>query len=128
MENHRHGEDGSIIFEEPSPVEEVTEAAVRIAQIEAERDVTLAKIQAKMVDPELEAENAALRAELETLRAIVSPPAPEVDPEPVVIVQADDVAPEADVEVSEDEETLPEPELVPEETPSKRKSVGLGMW
>ena len=67
---------------------------------------------------------AAALAELETLRALVTPPAPEVEAEaePIVIVAEDsseDVA-----EAVEDEESLPEPELV-EEPKTKTRHAGF---
>lgn len=123
MDNHTHDLDtGEMILAEPAPVVEVTEAAVKIAQIESDRDIALAKIAAKQIDPDLEAENAAMRAELETLRALVAPPEPAPEPEPVVVVADPQDEPESEPD------SLPEPELVPDEPEPSRKPVGLGVW
>jgi hypothetical protein len=128
IEEHSHDIDGHVIISEPSPAETeleateaVTDASVEIARIEAEKEITLAKIAAKELPNDLEAELAAAQAELATLRAIVSPPPPEVEESPAPIVVVDDSA-------SEDQggelESLPEPESTPVET-ERRPSHGM---
>jgi hypothetical protein len=129
MEDHAHDIDGHVIISEPSPVEAelvaaevVTDASVRIAEIEADKEITLAKIAAKMIDPELEAQLAAAMAELETLRAIVNPPAPEpTEPAPVVVVS------DGDGQADDDslEPSLDEPENVPPEPAAHKSSHSM---
>lgn len=68
MEDHRHGEDGSVIVvpvTEPEVIEAeaLAEASVEVARIEADRDVTLAKLAARTVEPDLEAQLAAALAQ-----------------------------------------------------------------
>ena len=123
IEDHTHDIDGHVIITEPSPAETeleatevVTDASVEIARIEAEKEITLAKIAAKTVEPDLEAQLAAAEAELETLRAIVSPPAPEMEDSPAPVVVVADEPTESDTEP----ESLPEPESAPAE-PAERK-------
>lgn len=71
------------VVEAPDP-EPIADAAVRVAEIEANRDITLAKIEHRAVDDELLAQVAALTAENEALRAQLAPPAEEV---PVVVAE-----------------------------------------
>lgn len=98
-------------------------AAVEIAGIEAERDITLAKIAAKSEDPERGEEIARLRGELTGLRELVqrlAPPPPEPEPVPVPVPVPD---PESDPVV--DEPAVEAPPVV-EPAPSssrKRQSV-----
>ena len=133
IEDHAHDELGHVVISEPSPAETeleatevVADSAVEIARIEADKEITLARIAAKMVDPDLEAQLAAAQAELETLRAIVSPaPAPEpVEAAPVVIVAEDGSQDDA-----EPVESLPVPDAVDQVPEQPRhKPAGLGMW
>jgi len=108
-----------VVVEEAVDLEPVAEAEVEIARIEADRDVQVAKIEAKVADDEIVAELAALRAEVEVLRAQA---APEPEQEQAVVVVAD---PEPEPEpVAE-----PEPPVVePSEEPAakKRKSAWWG--
>ena len=129
MEDHAHDIDGHVIISEPSPAAEelaaaevVTDASVRIAEIEADKEITLAKIAAKMIDPELEAELAAAHAELETLRAIVSPPTPEPTETAPVVVVADE-----DHQADDDslEPSLDAPESVPPEPAAHKSSHSM---
>jgi hypothetical protein len=127
MENHTHGDDGMMILSEPEPVAELTDAAVEIARIEADRDVTLAKL-AKGLELDLaDTDIDVLRAERDLLReqltALTTPP-PQEGTDPVVIV-ADDASQDQPEVI---DETLPAPEsVIEDESPAPRK-VGLGMW
>jgi hypothetical protein len=129
MENHTHGIDGNVIISEPSPdeaqleaVETVSSAEVEIARIQSDRDIALAKIAAKTVEPDLEAELAAAQAELETLRAIVNPPTPEpVDQAPVVVVADGDGQGDED----DEEPSLESPENVPAEPAAHKSSHSM---
>jgi hypothetical protein len=131
MDDHQHGADGHVVITEPSPAEAeleaaavVTDASVEIARIEADRDVTLAKISARTYQPDIEAELAAAREEIETLRRQLEPPAPVADDQaPVVIV--DDSASEDQAEPTE---SLPEPDEHSEPAERRRKPLGLGVW
>jgi hypothetical protein len=131
VEDHRHADDGSVIEVVASAEEHVAEtevvasADVEVARINAERDIALARIQAREVPRDLEAELAAALAELDALKIAMQPPVAEIPPEvpaaPVAIVN--EVAPEP-------EPSLPEPEHHHEE-PKPRKSSGsggLGFW
>lgn len=68
-------------------VEETVEADVLIAEIEANRDVTIAKIAAKAEESHDETEVEVLRGEMRVLREMVErlSPAPEPEPVPVVL-------------------------------------------
>lgn len=114
VEDHVHGDDGTVIAPAVEAEAAVIEAPatgendVRIAEIEAERDITLAQIQTATPDPEVleteiaiaeaestaefdaAAEIAALREEIAALRE-----GPAVTAEPVVIGQDEPVADEA---------------------------------
>lgn len=110
----------------PPVAEDVIRADVEIARINADRDIQLAKLAAKVaVDEELhEAELAAAhesgRADgIETGVEIVSPepePVPEPMPAPDPVVIVDDV-PE-----------VPAPPAAEEHRERKPKKTGLGMW
>ncbi len=111
---------------ETAVVPDVATAAadVEIAQIEAERDIKLAKITAEAIDNEQETEIARLRGELAGLRELVervAPPPPEPDPEPVPVV----IAPP-------DPEPVDEPPAVeappPVETAPPRSSKKQNPW
>ena len=86
-----------IVIEEAPDTEPIADAAVEIARIEADRDVTITKIENRAADEELLATVAALTAENEALRAQLAPPEPEV---PVIVA-----------------EPAPEPEAEPEGAP-----------
>jgi hypothetical protein len=126
MEDHVHGDDGHVVVAD-APDIEIIEAPstssddVRIAEIQAEKEIALAKLQLKAVEPDLEIALAAALAEIEALKLAMAPP----EPAPIVIE-----APEVAEPVSEpvEQESLPEPEDVTEHQEHKRKSVGLGMW
>jgi hypothetical protein len=126
MDNHRHGEDGIILYDESpaaAEVEAVEVAAgadVEIARVNAERDLALAKLDIKREElwqearvVELEGQLAGIRETLQTLMPEPEPePAPAPAPEPVVIEPpVDDVAP------------APEPVEAAEE-PAPKKSKG----
>lgn len=83
-----------VVVEEAPDLEPVADAAVEIARIEADKEVTITKIQHRALDDELAVELAALRAENETLRAQLAPPEPEEVP---VVVEAP-AEPEAEPE------------------------------
>jgi chemosensory pili system protein ChpA (sensor histidine kinase/response regulator) len=99
---------------EPEVPEAVTDAAVEIARIDADRDIQTAKIYAKGNDEDTAALLAAMAARIEILEAERTPPEPE--PEPVVIVA--DPPPEPE----------PEPEPGPAgdlpEAPKEEKRTG----
>jgi hypothetical protein len=127
-EDHRHAGDGSVI-EVPVAAEHVAEtelvasAEVEVARIQAERDIALARIAAREVPRDMEAELAAALAELDALKTAMQPAVvetPEPPPAPVAIVN--EVAPEP-------EPSLPEPEPEHhEDKPRKSSSSGLGFW
>jgi hypothetical protein len=109
---------------ETDAVAEVAAADVQIAQIQGETAIKLAQIEAKQVDPERDAEIAALQDEVATLKALLAPPAPVADPAPAPIVVdapvvADDPA---------DELSPPDVEKPHEPKPRKSSSAGLGFW
>ena len=74
-----------VLVEEAVDVEPIADANVEVARIEAERDVTIAKISAKMEEKHDETEIEVLRAEIRALRDLIAPPVPEPEPAPVVI-------------------------------------------
>jgi hypothetical protein len=96
---------------------EVVSADVEIARINADRDVTLAKIGARVEehvsDVDQAAELAAAEATAEALEEIVSPPEPEPSETPVVVVESEptEEAPDSPVpaaeEISEPSESKP---------------------
>jgi hypothetical protein len=90
-----HPDPEPVVIEEAPDTEPIADAAVEIARIEADKEVTITKIQHRAIDDELAVELAALRAENESMRAQLAPP----DPEPVEIpVEVADPAPEPDAE------------------------------
>jgi len=110
----------------PAAVEEVSDAAVQIAEIEADRDIALAVIRnegeaewnearqneelqsCRLRIAELEGENTALKTELEQrppLIQVLSPePLPNPEPEPAPVVEA------VELEPVESPAEAPEPE------------------
>jgi hypothetical protein len=135
MELHRHDPaTGDMITYDPAPETEletaaaVTDASVRIAEIEAQKEITLAKIERglaeNLADTELDvlrAENAVLKEQLAALN-----PEPE-QADPVVVV----AEPESNGDgLGDDEaaETLTEPEIPSEPAAPRHKPAGLGMW
>lgn len=114
MEEHRHAEDGSVILvetpeaaevqAEAEVVEETVAAEVRIAEIQAKRDVELARLSVRADENADTSELDTLRGEVRALREIVerlAPPEPDPEPEPApVVIEAD-----------------PDPEPVAEEPP-----------
>jgi hypothetical protein len=128
MDEHRHAGDGSVI-EVPVAAEHVAEtevvatAEVEVARINADKEIRLAQIQARQVEPDLEMQLAAALGELEALKLAMQPAvvetAPEPAPAPVAIVN--DVAPEP--------ASLPVPEAEHHEREHKKPSGGgLGFW
>lgn len=103
---------------------EVVTAEVRIAEINAKRDVDLARINARVTEniTEVEqvAELAAAEATAEALESVISPPETETPDEPVVVVNA----PEAEA----DTEDAPEPPEAsePSTEPGDSKHTGYG--
>jgi len=89
-----------IVVEEAPDMEPVADAAVEIARIEADKEVSIAKIYNRSDDEQTIAELAALRAENEVLRAQLAPPEPE--PEEIAVIVA-----------NADAEAAPEPEMAP---------------
>jgi hypothetical protein len=100
---------------------EITSADVRIAEINADKEIKLAKIAAGMIDAERDAELARAEGKADALEKVITPE-PEPEPEPVVIT---DVAPEPEPEGEPTD--LPPAEEGPEPH-SRRKPIGLGMW
>jgi hypothetical protein len=82
----------------PDPVAEAAHADVEVARIQADRDIKLARIQARMATEDLEVEVAADEATIAVLENEVLAPAgdaPEQDPgTPVTIVEAPAQVPE----------------------------------
>lgn len=81
-------------------VAQASSAEVEIARIQADRDVTLARIQAKQAQPELEADLARAEGKAEVLEEIIAPP--PVPEEPIVVAAGDPAAdpePEPEMEV-----------------------------
>lgn len=110
-----HADPEPVVIEEAPDTEPIADAAVEVARITADRDVTIAKIEHRAIDDELAVQLAALQAENEALRSQLAPPEPEM---PVQVVEA---APEPE----------PEPEAMPpaveapttaEGKPAKRKN------
>jgi hypothetical protein len=130
MDSHTHDPlTGNVIIDHKpeadlEAAEIVTEASVQIARIEADKEITLAKIQAKMIEPELETQLAAALAELDALRAIVTPPQPEPAEQSAPIVIVDDSSSDEQPEPTLDQ---PADEQEHQEQP-KRKPIGLGAW
>jgi hypothetical protein len=135
IEPHSHDADGHVIISEPSLVEveaDVAESAVRadveVARIDADKEITLAKIAAKTVEATEESRVSQLEAELrgmkEMLARLMPADGPDSDaetvsePEPVVVVPDDNDGP--------DELTPPESENK-SESRAKPRSV-FGMW
>ena len=81
-----------VVIEEAVDLEPVAVAEVDVARIQADRDVTIAKIQSKVIDEELTAQLAALAAENEALRAAAAPQ--EQQQEATVVVAEPDPEPE----------------------------------
>jgi hypothetical protein len=112
-------------------VAEVTASEVRIAEINAQKEITLARIQAGTFKDEtvveLAVEAAHAEGEADGLREALSPPdrvdvVEEGSPEPVVapvVISDDHSAPEVD--------SPPDSEEHEHDTHARRKS-GLGMW
>jgi len=100
---HCGNEIAAQVTEEAAAVEEAVSAEVEIARINAEKEITLAKIAAKVtenvVENELVTENAALEAENEVLAEVAAPAeAAEIEhtePVAVVIDNSDEVTEEA---------------------------------
>jgi hypothetical protein len=90
---------------EAEAVEQISSDEVEIARIQAERDVTLARIQSKteehVAEVVVEADLAHAEGKAEGLETAIAPPVPEAEPEPVAVI------------VNENEEE-PEPEMAPE--------------
>lgn len=115
------------------PAAEAVSAEVRIAEINAARDIELAKLAARqdrdwnetrieVAQIEAEAEVGAAEAEAEVIAAVLTADdqEPEPEPEPIVI----DAPAVAEDEVIQD---APPASDAPAPEPAK-KSLGLGMW
>jgi hypothetical protein len=126
MNNHTHHPDtGEMILAEPEPIAEITEASVKIAEIEANRDIQLAKINKGLQEELAETDIEVLRAENNALREQLAMLAPEPEPEPEPVVIVADSEPESQEEVPE---SLPLPELDVQAEEPAPKRAGLGMW
>ena len=116
-------EEVPVVEEQPlEATEAVTEASVEIARIEADRDVTLAKIGAKTDETIVESEIAQLRGELAGMRELLDRIAPKTEPvedapEPVVVVN-----PEPEPVIDEPEAEAPAAEPATPKAP-KRKNA-----
>lgn len=112
------------------------DAAVKIARIQAERDVTLAKLGARQAAGERETIEAITETEAETAVDVAIAEAVVADtilgaqlagateePEPLVIE-----APPVQVNTDVDTEELPPAAASPAPEPAERKTHGLGMW
>lgn len=128
MEQHTHGEDGLMVLSEPDPVEEVTEAAVRIAEIEAARDIKLAQINARVTEEVADTEIDVLRAENQALREqldrLLPSPEEEAEEQPTIVVVDGSEGEPAEEEL---ENALPEAEPV-EDKPGERKNPWLSQY
>ena len=84
-----HEDPEPVIIEEAVDTEPVAEAEVRIAEINADRDIAVAKLASRTELQLSESEAELLRAEIagmrEALDRLMNPPAPEPEPAPVVI-------------------------------------------
>lgn len=113
--------------DELEAAEDVIDANVEIARIEAKRDIELARISAGMYKDEIVIEAAVAEAESEILQDVVEqitePDAPEISSEPVAVVTIDD-----STDQTEDTTTdLPEPEHHDSE-PREPKPYGSGSF
>jgi hypothetical protein len=91
-----------IVIEPEPAVEEIAEAEVRIAEVQADRDIKIAKIEAGVTEDITESRLAELEGQVRGMREVLDriAPAPEPEPapapEPVITVvddQADDEVP-----------------------------------
>lgn len=103
-----HGEAEAAVTEDAI----VTSAEVEIAKIQADRDIQLAKIQAKIAGSELIIENAALEATAEatadandTLADVIAPPDAGGGAPPVVVVGSPEGEPEGEPDAPPEVET-----------------------
>lgn len=106
--------------ETETQTEEITDAAVEIARIEANRDIAVAKIGAGITEHVAEVEQAAELAhaegKAEGLETAIAPEVPETPPEPVVVV-------------NDDQETEPSiPEAEPEHHEAPKSSAKRGFF
>lgn len=107
---------------EIDPVEEVAQANVEIARIEAERDIALAKIAAKMADSELVTVAAVAVAESDVLSDVVDGMnAPDQN---TVVISSD--APEDDEPEPEEEMAEAPPEV--DESPAPSSKSNWSYW
>lgn len=118
-----HAEPEPVVIEEAPDTEPIADAAVEIARIEANKEVTIAKIEHRAIDEDLTAQLAALAAENEALRAQLAPPEPEGGEVAVVVAQAEA---EAEPPAEEPPPVVEQGETAPEEKPSKRRSAWWG--
>lgn len=106
--------------------EQVSSDAVRIAEIEADRDIQLAKIQAKAIETEavVEAQVAEAKQEVleDTLAAVTEPETVvQPSPEPVAVI-VDDPGPEPDMD------DVPPPPLVDENPAAEKPKAKKNPW
>ena len=102
---------------------EVTSAEVRIAEINADRDVKLARINAGMMDHDRDVEAARTEGKVEALEEVIAPE-PQPDPAPIIIDAPEAIADDAP------EDALPEAGETEGSTPpaATKKKLGLGAW
>lgn len=104
-------------------VAEVATAEVRIAEIQAERDIKLARINAGLIDAERDTELARAEGKAEAFEEVLSPePAEPAEPE-VVVVDAP-----ADPEPLPDETDLPESDSHNTDQVAKSHGYGNPAW
>lgn len=117
------GQEIAVIEPDPGPIEvaELTDSAVEIARINADRDVQLAKIARTQLDNDERAELDALRLEVSTLRGLLEPPEPEPPAEVPIVVTEPEPEPEPDEPAPDSEPPLTEPS-VPAPRSGKRGS------
>lgn len=120
---------GNEVDHEISPEERAIRDAVEIARINADRDIQIARLQARqqreeletaehVAETEAEAEVGAAFAEAEVLATTLEAGVTEEEPAPVIV----------DAPAEEPEDDMVPPEAEHEEHREGRKRVGLGVW
>ena len=120
----------------PRAVAEVEDAAVRIARLECERDVEVARINASVARSGMATEEAVVEMETEVAPAVAAaeaavlgavlgaqePAEPEPAPDTVVVDEAPDAV------VVEDDAPPPAETVEGSEPPEPASKRGIGMW
>lgn len=120
---YQRDEAAEIAAAESAAVGEVTDASVRIAEINAKKEIALARIAAGVMDAERDIDAARTEGKAEALEAIVNPPEPEPEltPDPIVIMQDD-------TDVQADDDMAPPPVEEHDHEPAARRGRSLGIW